>query len=336
MRDLCAGVVQFESVPGGKAANLATVARFTAQAAAQGVELLCFPECCLTGYWHLRHLNRAQLVALAEPVPGGPSCDAVAELARRHQLTLGAGLLELAPDGRIYNSFVVATPDGARHRHRKLHAFVNPEVSSGDGFCVFDAPCGCRVAVLICYDCNIVENVRIAALMGADVLLAPHQTGGCYSVNPHVMGLVDKQAWARRHEDPAAIDAELRGDKGRGWLLRWLPSRAHDNGLFVLFANGIGVDDDEIRTGCSMILDPFGRIVAETCAAGEALVTADLDASLLDGCTGRRWIRTRRPELYGPLTVPTGAEVETRADLLVEKGILPDAAGRTGRPGAAS
>ena len=68
-----------------------------------------------------------------------------------------------------------------------------------------------------------------------------------------------------------AIRCEIVGEKGRGWLMRWLPSRAHDNGLFLVFANGIGVDDDEIRTGNSMILDPYGRILAETTEPGPEL-----------------------------------------------------------------
>ena len=43
------------------------------------------------------------------------------------------------------------------------------------------------------------------------------------------------------------------------------------------------------------------------------MVVADLDAGLLANTTGSRWIRTRRPELYGPLTVPTGREADTRS-----------------------
>ena len=54
--------------------------------------------------------------------------------------------------------------------------------------------------------------------------------------------------------------------------MRWLPSRAHDNGLFLIFSNGVGVDDDEVRTGNAMILDPYGRILVETCEAGDAMV----------------------------------------------------------------
>ena len=100
--------------------------------------------------------------------------------------------------------------------------------------------------------------------------------------------------------------------KGREWLLRWLPARAHDNGMFLIFSNGVGLDDDEVRTGNAMILDPYGEILAETWKAADDMVIADLETSLLDMCTGRRWIKTRRPELYGPLTTLTGKEEDTR------------------------
>jgi predicted amidohydrolase len=94
--------------------------------------------------------------------------------------------------------------------------------------------------------------------------------------------------------------------------MRWLPSRAHDNGMFLLFSNGIGPDDDEIRTGNAMVLDPYGEIIAETRATVDAMVVADLDASLLEMSSGRRWLRARRPELYGSLAVRTGKEQDTR------------------------
>ena len=94
--------------------------------------------------------------------------------------------------------------------------------------------------------------------------------------------------------------------------MRWLPARAHDNGMFLIFSNGVGLDDNEVRTGNAMILDPYGEILAETWRAEEALVIADLEASRLGQCTGSRWIGSRRPELYKPLTVPTGFERDTR------------------------
>jgi predicted amidohydrolase len=133
------------------------------------------------------------------------------------------------------------------------------------------------------------------------------------------MGLIDPALWERRADDPAAIEAEFRGPKGRQWLMRWLPARAHDNGLFVVFSNGVGEDDGEVRTGNAMILDPYGRILAETCKAEDRLVVADLDLDLLPLCTGRRWIRGRRPELYGLLTERMGYEVDAREARFSEK-----------------
>jgi predicted amidohydrolase len=135
------------------------------------------------------------------------------------------------------------------------------------------------------------------------------------------MGLVDRTLWENRYTNPEAIEAELRGPKGRGWLMRWLPTRAHDNGVFLVFSNGVGVDDNEIRTGNAMILDPYGGILAETWKAGDDMVVADLDASLLEVSTGRRWIKTRRPELYEPLTIPTGQEQDTRTVRFDKKGV---------------
>jgi predicted amidohydrolase len=308
MRNVRVASVQMESAAGDKPANFRKLERVTQEAARRGAEVVVFPECCLTGYWFLRHLTLPQLEALAEPVPDGESGTRLRELAVRQRVTIGAGLLEAAGSGVFHNTYVVAMPDGTFARHRKLHAFEHPAIRPGAEHTVFDTPHGFRAALLICYDNNIVENVRIAALRGAEVLLAPHQTGGCRTTNPHLMGVIERRLWDERDTNPQAIERELRGDKGRAWLMRWLPSRAHDNGLFLVFSNGVGVDDDEIRTGNAMILDPYGRILAETSKAGDDIVVADLDASLLERATGRLWLQARRPALYGELSVPTGRE----------------------------
>lgn len=312
MRDIRVAAVQFQHVPHDKGANLKTLRRFAEGAAEKGAEICCFPECCITGYWTLRKLTRSELEDLAEPVFDGPSSQALCRLSGELGMTIGAGLVEITPDGTMYNTYVVAMPDGSMQRHRKLHCFISEHLASGDEYTVFDTPHGCRVGVLICYDNNIGENVRITAMKGAEILLAPHQTGGCVTASPHAMGMIDRRVWDKRVEDPAAIEAELRGDKGRGWLMRWLPARAHDNGLFLVFANGVGPDDNEVRTGNAMIIDPYGRILAETWKADDDMVIAHLDASLRGMSTGERWIRSRRPELYAPLAQRTGSEEDTR------------------------
>jgi predicted amidohydrolase len=304
-------VVQFEPVPENADANLRTVRRLAEQAVSEGAQLVIFPEMCLIGYWYLRRRSAEELRALSEPVDG-PHLGEVRSLAEELGVGIGVGFLER--DGeRLYNSYAVCLPDGAVHVHRKLHAFEHEAVSSGDGYTVFDTPWGVRMGILICWDNNLVENVRATALLGATVLIAPHQTGGTNSRSPHGMKPIPMEVWDRRESDPAAIEAAIRGSSGREWLMRWLPARAHDNGLFLLFSNGIGKDDDEVRTGNSMILDPYGRVVSETWAAGEAIVAADLDLDLVPLSTGRRWIRGRRPELYRILTERTGDELDPRA-----------------------
>ena len=313
MKNIRVASVQFEHKSGDKQANMSAIRSFVEKAASENIEMIVFPECCITGYWFLRKLSRDELERLAEPVFDGPSSQEIISLAKTYNMTVGAGLVECAGDGKLYNTYVVAMPDGNCHRHRKLHCFISQHMSSGSELTVFDTPHECRVGVLTCYDNNQVENVRITALKGSEILLAPHQTGGCKTPSPYAMGLIDRALWDNRHKNPQAVEQELRGDKGRGWLMRWLPSRAHDNGMFLIFSNGVGVDDDEIRTGNAMILDPYGRILAETWKAGDDMVVADLDASLIEKSTGRRWIRTRRPELYSSLTVPTGMEQDIRS-----------------------
>ena len=198
--------------------------------------------------------------------------------------------------------------DGRVHRHRKLHTFISEHMGSGDEFTVFDLPNGLEPA------CDLLrlhqENVRINALLGMR-FWCPHQTGGCKTQA--------LDAWAEStppmasgNENPAAIEAEFKGPKGREWLMKWLPARAHDNGLFLIFSNGVGLDDNEVRTGNATILDPYGDVLAETWKADDAMIVADLDPAVREMCTGWRWIQSRRPQLYRLLAEATGNERDIR------------------------
>jgi len=312
MNRIRAASVQFQHLPGDKQANLRIVESFVGKAVEERADLVVFPEMCLTGYWHVRNLDKAGVEALAEPVPDGPLSRALLALSSEKGLTIGAGLIERGDDGLNYNTYLVAMPDGRFAKHRKLHAFISEHVSSGSDYTVFELPDGTKAGVLICYDCNLGENVRATALRGTEVLLAPHQTGGCDTPSPRCMGAIDLKLWENRSENPEAIEAELKGPKGREWLMKWLPARAHDNGIFLVFSNGVGVDDNEVRTGNAMILDPYGDLLAETWRAADEMVVADLDPDLRKMCTGVRWIRSRRPELYAELAETTGRERDTR------------------------
>lgn len=320
MNRIRVATVQFNHAPGNKTFNLERIRSFAHEASTANVDLLAFPEMCITGYWHVRKLSRPEIESLAEPVPSGPSTQALIVLSSKYNMTIGAGLIESSRDGNLYNTYVVAMPDGRVTHHRKLHCFISKYMASGNSYTVFDIPQGARVGVLICYDNNIGENVRITALKGAEILLAPHQTGGCDSPGPRCMGKIDPELWHNRDKNLDAIEEEFRGAKGRQWLMHWLPARAHDNGMFLIFSNGVGIDDDEVRTGNAMILDPYGDILAETWRARDDMVVADLHPGALDMSTGQRWIKARRPDLYGPLTELTGKEQDTRTVRFAKKG----------------
>ena len=298
--------VQFNHKPGRKQENLNIIRNFAKMAHEESVEILVFPEMCISGYWHVRNLDKPAILELAESIPGGDSVQEISSMSASTGMIIGAGLIEVTDDGKIFNSYVVCLPDGQVFNHRKIHTFISKHFSSGDQYTVFDTALGIKLGVLTCYDNNIIENARITALLGADILLAPHQTGGCDSRSPHAMGLIDPLLWHERNDHPEAIEQEICGPKGREWILRWLPARAHDNGMFLVFSNGIGLDDDEVRTGNAMILDPYGRIITETRKADDDMVIADLDLSLLDNCSGRRWMKGRRPELYSEILKPRG------------------------------
>lgn len=301
MRDLRIAVAQFEHRNADKEFNLSRIRELARQAVAEGGEIVAFHECSISGYTFAQRLAREELVEIAEPVPDGPSVRELISIARDTGAPVLAGLFER--DGeRLYNTYVCATAEGIVARHRKLHAFISPHLSSGDEFTVFDLA-GCRCGILTCYDNNLVENVRINALMGAEVLFMPHVTGCLPSAMPG-RGTVDAALWDNRAHDPVRLRQEFDGPKGRGWLLRWLPARAYDNGLYVAFANCIGRDDDTIKNGNSMILDPFGEILAECRALGDDVALALCTADRIGVSSGRRYLRARRPELYGKLVEP--------------------------------
>jgi len=116
-RPLRVASVQMECAPGDKAANFSKIELWVARAASQDAGLILLPECCVTGYWFIRNPSVPQLAAPAEPVPDGPSIRRLSDLARRHQLTAGAGLIEAAEDGAFYNTFGAALPNGVIHRY---------------------------------------------------------------------------------------------------------------------------------------------------------------------------------------------------------------------------
>lgn len=301
MRDLRIAAVQFEYRDGDKSYNLSRIRELTRRAVELGAEVVSFHECCISAYSFVQSFSREALTELAEPVPDGPSTQELIRIAAEYRVPVLAGLFERDGD-RLHNTYVCVTGDGLVARHRKLHTFVSPHLTPGNEFTVFDL-LGCRCGMLICYDNNLPENVRITTLRGAEVIFMPHVTGCLPSTMPG-RGTVDRRLWENRERDPVPLRMEFDGPKGRGWLMRWLPTRAWENGVYAVFTNAVGLDGDEVRPGNSMILDPFGEVLAECRVAGDDVVVGLCTTDKLALSSGRRYLRARRPELYGPLVEP--------------------------------
>ena len=267
-----------------------------------GAEVVSFHEGAIPAYSFLRRLPRPRLLKIAERVPDGPSVRALMDILCR----VGG------PDpGRFTRG---RRRDALQHVRMRFTAgnwspgfascTPSSTVTSLQATSTWSSIClGCKCGILICYDNNLPENVRVTALMGAEIIFMPHVTCCLPSVMPG-RGEVDPKLWENRERDPVSLRLEFMGPKGRGWLLRWLPTRAYENGVYAVFTNPVGVDDDQIRNGNAMILDPFGEIIAESNALGDDVVVGLCTIDKLKAASGQRYLRARRPELYGKLLEP--------------------------------
>lgn len=296
MEDLKISTAQFENRSGEKAYNLSVIETLTRKAAAEGARVIAFHECSITGYTFARHLDKDQMLALAEFIPEGPSVARLQEIASKYDMVILAGLFEKDKEDNLFKAYVCVDKNGLIAKFRKLHPFINPYLTPGNGYCVFEL-FGWKCGILICYDNNVIENVRATKLLGADIIFMPHVTMCTPSTRPGA-GFVDPQLWTNREKDPTSLRLEFDGMKGRGWLMKWLPARAYDNAVYAIFSNPIGMDDDQLKNGCSMILDPFGDIIAECRTLGDDIVTATITAEKLRMAGGNRYIQARKPDLY--------------------------------------
>lgn len=296
MNSLIIATAQFENSSGDKSYNLSVIRSLAKQARLKGAEVIAFHECSVTGYTFARKLSKEQLVALAEPIPEGPSIEALIRIAAEFDIVILAGLFERVGENHLYKAYVCVGKNGLIAKFRKLHPFINPHLLPGNEYCVFDL-LGWKCGILICYDNNIIENVRATKLLGADIIFMPHVTMCTPSTRPGA-GFVDPELWKNRVKDPTSLRLEFDGMKGRDWLMKWLPSRAYDNAAYVVFSNPIGMDDDQLKNGCSMIIDPFGDIITECRSFDDSFSIAALHPEKITQAGGHRYLEARRPELY--------------------------------------
>jgi predicted amidohydrolase len=299
MQNLKIATAQFENRSGDKEYNLGIIRQLAAKAAAQGAQVIAFHECSITGYTFAIPFSKQQMLDVAEFIPDGPSVKRLTAMARELDIVILAGLFEKDAKGEIYKAQVCVDKNGLVAKYRKIHPFINKYITPGNQYVIFDL-FGWKCSILICYDNNVIENVRAVKLLGADIIFMPHVTMCTPSTRPGA-GFVDPALWQNRHADPTTLRQEFDGLKGRAWLMKWLPARAYDNAIYAVFSNPIGMDDDQLKNGCSMIIDPFGDLIAECRSFDNEIAMALFTPDKLTDAGGHRYIKARRPELYGDI-----------------------------------
>lgn len=265
--------IQMEPLIGRVEDNVARSIALLEKAAEMGAKLAVLPELCNTGYVFE---SRAEVGALAEVIPDGPSTRAWIDAAKRLDLHIVAGITERS--GEIfYNSAVIVGPSGYIGRYRKVHLWGEEALyfAPGDlGFPVFDTPFG-RIGCQICYDCWFPESFRIAALQGAELMCVPTNWVPIPGQDP-------------KREAMANI---------------LVMAAAHSNSLFIVASDRVGIERDQPFIGQSLIVSHTGWPVAGPASYDrEEVLVAEIN--LADARRKRNWnefnqvLRDRRTDVY--------------------------------------
>jgi deaminated glutathione amidase len=242
--------------------NLRELDRLAGEAAAQGAIYALSPEVTV-----VFAENREGLQTVAGPWEGNPAIAEAAEIARRHGLHLHLGSLAVAlPDGRFTNRSVLFRPDGSiAATYDKVHLFdatlpgvreyrESATYAGGDKAVLSDAP-GFQLGFTICYDVRFPALHRALAEAGAEVLAVP------------------------------AAFTKPTGEAHWHVLLR---ARAIETGCYVIAAAQAGTHENGRQTyGHSMIVDPWGRIIAELDGETPGVAIADIDLGAVSDARGR-------------------------------------------------
>ena len=242
--------------------NLEQLDRLAGEAASQGAQYALSPEVSI-----VFAENREGLASVAGPWEGNPDLAVVADMARRHRLYLHLGSLAVAlPDGRFANRSVLFGPDGdIRAQYDKIHLFdatlpglrdYRESATYAPGEAAVVTPLGeFALGMTICYDVRFPALHRALAEAGATLLSVP------------------------------AAFTRPTGEAHWHVLLR---ARAIETGCYVIAAAQAGTHENGRQTyGHSMIIDPWGQILAELDGDTPGVAIADIEVTAVEAARGR-------------------------------------------------
>ncbi|HQP11113.1 MAG TPA: carbon-nitrogen hydrolase family protein [Candidatus Omnitrophota bacterium] len=245
-------VIQFNATA-NKGQNIQRALRLVRQAAGRGADFVLLPE-----VFHYRGIpdSRRGYQDMAESVPGTSLRPLMEEARQRKIYILAGSILEKIPGGRkAYNTSVLIGPQGRLlARYRKNHLFnavIDGKTTNESKVFrpgtekVIAKVGGWTAGISICFDVRFPEQYRWYAQQGAEILCVP------------------------------SAFTKATGQAHWEILLR---ARAIENQCYVLAPNQVGRDGKGIPAyGNSMIIDPWGKILARGSGDKEQVLVARLD-----------------------------------------------------------
>jgi (R)-amidase len=262
--------IQLVQIPSEDGVTAPNVERILSviHAADPQTDLIVFPETCLMGF---PSADEAKLVS--EPVDG-PALSKVLQAVKARDISVVLGFAELEA-GRFYNSTVLLSPQGVVLKYQKTHLWATDVGTFEPGKQLVTAVWnGVRVGILICFDIEFPENARALAAQGAELLLV---TNG--------------------NMDPF-------GPVHRALIV----ARAIENQVFAVMANRCGEGGGLVFAGESVVVSPFGRIIASL-GREEGSLVAEIDlAEVQQSRTEYSYLKQRRLPLAGQVVSLSGAQ----------------------------
>ncbi|RAI00478.1 N-carbamoyl-D-amino-acid hydrolase [Acuticoccus sediminis] len=305
MRTLTVGAAQLGPIQKaeGRQEVVARMIALLDDAAAKGCDLVVFPELALTTFfprWYMT--DPAEIDTWFESVMPNAATKPLFDRARELGVAISFGYAEKTPDGHHFNTSILTDKAGAIvGKYRKIHlpghsefdekrAFQHLEkryFEPGDlGFPVWHA-LGGLMGMCICNDRRWPETYRVMGLQGVEMVMLGFNTP---SVNSQ--------------KSDEGIEDRLFHHKLS------LQAGAYQNSTWVIAVAKAGDEDGHHLMGGTVIVDPNGKVVAETKTEGDELIVhpCDLDATRFGKETIFDFKRHRRIEHYGLITSQTGVE----------------------------
>ena len=255
-RTIKVAVLQVKTMPGSsREEKVEHILPLIRKASEDGCQIIMPPELCTTDYEKF-YTKDPEYFKLAEPVPG-PTTEAVGELTKQYKNYVIMPLFEKKAPGIYYNAAPLVGPEGTVVGNYRKTQVASVQVLEklyfrrGNAFSVWETVSepNAKFGTIICHDRRYPETSRILAMMGAEIMFCPTAAPG-YAGGVH-WEIVNR-------------------------------ARSVDTGMFTVYSNRVGTEWKKEYFGESMIVNPFGEVIANGGKDEDAVVSAVLDLDQVD------------------------------------------------------